>query len=1263
MNFAQKLSDIFNSEFVKSILDSHDDSFAAEVNHLMLKNGGEIPLRRQINDYYTFSLKDQNQETIIIKKSETKYSSTCTCKEFQINDVCAHIICVLTSIYQQITEENKPLPTSSAANEAHTTDLENVTINSEKPYIIYDASNVSYQKMVKLFPFLSSSHIPKKTQTQNLDHGLQVVSRSQFEKFYTDFIVNKENNLEISCSCKRTYEGALCEHAKFAVGYVAHQFNATQFNAFLNLDVERAKILEEYGLSQSDPEAQEFKFAFSREGKLELVKAPQRFKNFKAIDQIKALIDPMRSDEITMLKRKTFLDYVDPKEIGFCLVFDEDPEVNIPITIEPYRIETNKKGAQKITKLPLSLETSIAVLSNLDDQTFDAILDFGFDRYKNQLKLDNTYSNNPAAVNQRPSFKTRQLYLNYFFDKINQHWSIFASWPNTVILDDRTFHLSNVQAVSYESQKLNPQVSIHTDTRFIEISTVFEGEDIRLKSSDVRLLYGRLILISGKLYRNADSSLTGLLSMMSEGKICFPVKHRNAVLQELLLPLASHHNIELPDDLNMEIERHEMKPALTFKEDKDKFLYLQPRFEYGDVHFSKASSMSSVSKEDSTKYYHRDRAAEEEFFQYVRSLHPQFKTQLHQPYFHLSLQDGPNHAWFIDSTRSLLDKGVKLIGLEDLKKFKFNSSAPTWHMNVSNGIDWFDVNIKATWGDQTLGFKELKKAISNGQNFVILGDGSLGMIPDEWVTKYGLLLKASKEEDQVGKISKKQFGIIDLLYAEIDEQEVLAELDAKKAHINRLEDYKVVPISTEIKATLRPYQETGFQWMQVLDDISWGGCLADDMGLGKTLQAITFLQYVKEKYDAPTSLIVCPTSLIYNWQNELDKFAPDLKYHIFYSLGRAVEPHEFDDYDVIITSYGVARNDVETLRDAGWEYIILDESQTIKNPDAGVTRAMQLYKSRNKFILSGTPMQNNTFDLYAQFNFLNPGLLGTRDFFRNEFAVPIDKNSNKDVSSVLKTIIKPFMLRRTKSEVAIDLPEKTESILWCTMSDDQQELYDMYKDFYRSSLTQKIAADGIAKAGIYILEGLLRLRQICDDPRLLKESDRPLLPGVKIKELVKDIRENIGEHKILVFSQFTEMLSLIRQELDGEKIQYAYLDGSTHINKRKSEVDTFQTDENLKVFLISLKAGGVGLNLTAADYVYIVDPWWNPAVEQQAIDRVHRIGQRNNIFAYKMICKGTVEEKILTLQERKLGLTKDLVGEDNAFFKKLTPEDIQFLFS
>jgi SNF2 family DNA or RNA helicase len=450
--------------------------------------------------------------------------------------------------------------------------------------------------------------------------------------------------------------------------------------------------------------------------------------------------------------------------------------------------------------------------------------------------------------------------------------------------------------------------------------------------------------------------------------------------------------------------------------------------------------------------------------------------------------------------------------------------------------------------------------------------------------------------------------------------------------------------------------------MQALDELGWGGCLADDMGLGKTLQTISFLQFVKEKYPGSTQLVVCPTSLIFNWENEIQKFCPSIKFYTHYGLQRQFSKTTFDEFDVVLTTYGVIRNDIEELSQYLWQYIILDESQAIKNPDARVTRTILQLQAVNRIILSGTPVQNNTSDLYAQFNFLNPGLLGSREYFNREFANPIDKLGSKEKTVHLKKLIHPFTLRRTKEQVAKDLPDKTITVLWCEMEAEQRKLYNQYRDGYRNKLLKKIDEQGISKSGMDVLEGLLRLRQICDHPALVTKSEEEETSSVKIEELTREIQENAGDHKLLIFSQFTEMLQLIKKQFEKEGITFCYLDGSTPMKQRQEEVTRFQEDESVKAFLISLKAGGVGLNLTVADYVYIVDPWWNPAAEQQAIDRAHRIGQKRKVFAYKMICKDTVEEKILRLQERKKMLADDLIQEDSGFVKNLSREDVEFLF-
>ncbi|HXB30168.1 MAG TPA: DEAD/DEAH box helicase, partial [Puia sp.] len=337
--------------------------------------------------------------------------------------------------------------------------------------------------------------------------------------------------------------------------------------------------------------------------------------------------------------------------------------------------------------------------------------------------------------------------------------------------------------------------------------------------------------------------------------------------------------------------------------------------------------------------------------------------------------------------------------------------------------------------------------------------------------------------------------------------------------------------------------------------------------------------------------------------------------------------------------------------------------QAIKNPASKVTKAACLLRAKHRLCMSGTPLQNNTFDIFAQMNFLNPGMLGSIEFFRQEFAIPIDKFGDPDRKDHLRKLLYPFILRRTKEQVARDLPEKTETILFCEMEDEQRKVYDAYRNDYRDKILGTIESQGIQKSQLTILQGLMKLRQICDSPAILNETEKYPNHSIKLDELAREISENIGNHKALIFSQFLGMLALIREKLTELEIPYAYFDGSTTAPDREKAIREFQDNDSCRVFLISLKAGGVGLNLTAADYVYIVDPWWNPAVEQQAIDRTHRIGQTKNIFAYRMICKDSIEDKILLLQDRKRILAKDLIADDDGFVKSLSREDVEYLFS
>jgi len=577
-------------------------------------------------------------------------------------------------------------------------------------------------------------------------------------------------------------------------------------------------------------------------------------------------------------------------------------------------------------------------------------------------------------------------------------------------------------------------------------------------------------------------------------------------------------------------------------------------------------------------------------------------------------------------------------------------------VGISEKNDWFDIYGTVRFGEFEVPFIKLKNHILTKNSEFVLPNGQVAIIPEEWFTQYIELFAFSEGEEQL-TLKKHHMALVNDLH---NGNLATVTMSRKLEKLRAFEAIEDQPLPAGFVGELRPYQKAGYNWLHFVHNYKFGGCLADDMGLGKTVQTLALLQHRKENGAEAASLLVMPTSLVYNWVNEAQKFTPSLRILNYTGTYREKNVAQFNQYDVILTSYGIVRLDAELLKSYYFDYIILDESQAIKNPDSNTSRAVRELKSRHRLILTGTPVENSTMDLWAQMSFINPGLLGNQHFFRNEFLKPIEKEKDEQKTRKLHALIKPFILRRHKSQVARELPEKIEHTTYCKMTAEQEHAYEETKSYYRNKILTSLEENGPGNTQFMLLQGLTKLRQIANHP-LMTDPGYEGESG-KLREVLRMTRNVVAKgHKVLIFSQFVKHLDIIRATLDEKEIAYTYLDG--HTKDRQQQVERFQTDASVQVFLISLKAGGVGLNLTAADYVFILDPWWNPAVEAQAVDRAHRIGQQNTVFTYKFITKDTVEEKILALQSRKIQLVTDLISTDETIIKSLTKEDIDNLLS
>ncbi|MDT8389801.1 MAG: DEAD/DEAH box helicase [Lentisphaeria bacterium] len=677
-------------------------------------------------------------------------------------------------------------------------------------------------------------------------------------------------------------------------------------------------------------------------------------------------------------------------------------------------------------------------------------------------------------------------------------------------------------------------------------------------------------------------------------------------------------------------------------------LHADVSFSYNGIVLSEHDDTDILVHADRREYYHRSMGAEEAVKNRLLSLN--FRHVTHAATEEPGWKLEPR---YLDAVvRELLDEDWLIVAEGKTYRKPVDKA-----IRVSSGQDWLELKATVDFGNQTIALPDLIALCKRGAASVLLDDGTKGVLPVEWLAQFTALTELGDLTDEALKFKRSQAAII---YALISDRENL-EADADFADVRE----KITTFTGIVPAAepagflgrLREYQAFGLAWLRTMRDIGMGACLADDMGLGKTVQVLAFLQHRKNSGVRKPSVIIMPKSLIFNWLAEAEKFTPGLRVHANTGGSRSRSPRKLRSFDVILTTYGTMRMDIEWLADIAFDCCILDESQAIKNADTSTAKAARLLQADFRLVMSGTPIENHVGELFSQFDFLNPGMLGCSGLAS---LVKTPGNHEAEDLDKIRQALSPYILRRTKEEVATELPAKTEQVIYCDMTDEQKKLYDELKNYFRAELIKQKTA-GNSRKTVDILTALLRLRQLACHPGLINEKYLHL-PSGKLDIVLNRLHELVEEnHKVLVFSQFTSFLALVRHQLIARTIGYCQLDGSTV--DRDARVAEFQTNPGKMVFLISLKAGGVGLNLTAADYVFLLDPWWNPAAEAQAVDRAYRIGQDKKVFAYRFICRETVEEKVLDMQRDKRAAADAVVNPNASIIAEMGADDLLALFN
>ncbi len=1100
------------------------------------------------------------------------------------------------------------------------------------------SENTIHQHAASAFFFDSKTISQVFPESIETDQGV-FSSHSDFVPFPEVSIVQQPKQITLFCSCNDPSE-KLCEHQALVLTAILRR---DDLNVFFNQKLRSEKLKKfaaDYGMENETNLDRFFQLNYQYE---KPVISP------RLATLVPVTKDSMKSMHDLLVPEKDQKPAIQHEDETVFVVFKEHKHYKY-LQIELYRSETTKEG--KI-KNPLHLVSPLDLIWETEDpqelKFFTAI-----HKFQGHSDVKRTHSD---LVALRAIISNPRNYSFYCHDS------------------EKSERVTASSLIKVKAEILTGQFTLNVDRNdsFFELEgyIMIRGVMHELKDLSVRFTY--FISIGNTLYLSDQLQVLSVLDLLKrkQNKLLIHGSRfrdfKSEILQQLENQIEIHYKYIAPAT-NTQLKQN------GFSGDEEKLIYLSdfgshvmiiPVMRYGDTEIQTRSKRSiyGMDAQGNEFMVKRNEPAELQFTLQVIRQHPYLEEQESNDlqYYYLHKRHFLDEDWFLNTFEIWRNEGIAILGFNELEGNKLNPNKVKIDIKVLSGINWFNTEINVKFGKKKASLKHLHKAIRNKSKYIKLDDGTLGILPEAWMEKFSRYFNSGEIIDlKTLQIPKIGFSAIEELFEEemLDEN-VKSDLRLYRQKFDGFESIQEVKVSKALKAKLRPYQKEGLNWLNFLDDFNFGGCLADDMGLGKSIQIITFILSQREKSKHNVNLLIVPATLIFNWIHEVQKFAPSIKILILHGSDRDKSTERFEDFEIILTSYGTLLSDVHFLKEYNFNYIFLDESQNIRNPETERYKAVRLLQSRNKIAITGTPVENNTFDLYSQFSFACPGLLGSKQYFRDVYSSPVDQFKSSRRAAELQSKIKPFMLRRTKQQVAPELPEKTEMVLYCEMAEDQLTMYKAYEKEFREYISAT-NNDEINRNSMNVLRGLTRLRQICDAPVLADELSGGV-SSAKINLLVEQIESKSPHHKILVFSQFVTMLDLIHKELQARNIRSVTLTGKTR--NRAAVVNEFQDNKQVKVFLISLKAGGTGLNLTEADYVYLVDPWWNPAVENQAIDRAHRIGQDKKVMAIRLICPDTVEEKIMKLQETKKELAGELISEDSSFFQSLSKEGLLQLLS